>query len=80
VQCAASGIVIKNGNGRSHLVNHIGEFSIGMQREVSRPGSGIGFGKWWIVQGERAFSTVKFVDQRFVETKIVNDSETAVGR
>src|ERR1700733_10216961 len=79
MQNTTRGVVIENGNCRPHLVDHISELSVGMKREVSGPVSGTGFGKWRIVKRERAFCTVKFVDQRFVEAEIVHNSETIVG-
>ena len=51
-----------------------------MEHEVPRTRSGIGLGEWRVVGSERAFSAVKFVDQRLIKAKIVHDGEAIVGR
>ena len=70
----------RSSNRGPHLVHHIAKFAVRMHRKMPGTRARICFRNLRLVDGQRSPRTVKRIDQRLVQAKIIYDGETIIGR
>src|ERR1700746_3065615 len=80
LQGACLTIVRKYSNRPFHLADDVGKLTRRMQRKVTGAGAGVEFGKGRGVGCERPVRTIEFVNEKLIESEIVDHGETVGGR